>query len=117
MAEYGKILPLPEPKDTFKDGMWKIYARIYISLILLKLFIVIIIGDADWRRLLLLIPAAIFLRTIIDAVREDGKIRILRKDKGLAMVNKDKQPKYYWLSIAWACLGFLISIGIYLATP
>ena len=46
MAKYGKILPPPEPKETFKDGMWNIYARIYISLILLKLFIVIIIGDA-----------------------------------------------------------------------
>ena len=53
--------------------MWNIYARIYISLILLKLFIVIIIGDTYWLRLLMLIPAAIFLRTIIDAVREDGK--------------------------------------------
>lgn len=117
MAEYGKILPPPEPKETFKDGMWNIYARIYISLILLKLFIVIIIGDTYWLRLLMLIPAAIFLRTIIDAVREDGKIRILRKDKGLTMVYKDKQPNYYWLSIVWACLGFLISIGIFLATP
>ena len=117
MTEYGKVLRPPEPKDTFKKGQWKIIACIYIPLILIKLIIVIIIGDTYWLRLLMLIPAAIFLRTIIDAVREDGKIRILRKDKGLTMVYKDKQPNYYWLSMVWACLGFLILIGIFLATP
>ena len=117
MAEYGKVLRPPGSRDTFKKGQWKIILRIYIPLILLKLIIAIIIGDIFWLRFLLLIAPVIGWRTVIDAIREDGKIRILRKDKGLTMVYKDKQPNYYWLSIVWACLGFLISIGIFLATP
>jgi len=117
MAKYGKVFRSTEPKDTFKRGQWKIIVRIYTSLILLKLLIVIIIGDTYWQRFLLLIPALIFFRTVIDSIREDGKIRILRKMKGLIVVYKDKQPNYYWFCIAWACLGILISIGIFLATP
>ena len=116
MAEYGKLRP-PEPKDTFKKGQWKIIARIYIPLILLKLFIVIIVGDTYWQRFLLLLPPLIGWRTVIDAVREDGKIRIEEKMKGLVIVYKDRQPNYYWFCIAWACLIILISTGIFLATP
>ena len=116
VAEYGKLRP-PEPKDTFKKGQWKIIARIYISLILLKLFIMMTIGDTYWQRFLLLLPALIGWRTVIDAVREDGKIRILKKMKGLIIVYKDKQPNYYWFCIVWACLLILISTGVFLATP
>ena len=100
MAEYGKVLRPPEPKDTFKNGQWKIIACIYIPLILLKLIIVIIIGDMAWPRFLFLIAPLIAGRIVIDAIREDGKIRILLKGKGLTIVYKNKQPNYYWLCIA-----------------
>ena len=117
MAEYGKVLRPPESRDTFKKGQWKIIARIYIPLILLKLIIAIIIGDIFWLRFLLLIAPVIGLRTVIDAIREDGKIRILRKDKGLTIVYRDEQPNYYWFCIAWACLLIVICFGLFLATP
>ena len=116
MAEYGKILP-PEPLDTFKKGQWKIILRIYIPLILLKLIIAIIIGDIFWLRFLLLIAPVIGWRTVIDAIREDGKIRILIKGKGLTIVYRDEQPNYYWFCIAWACLLIVICFGLFLATP
>ena len=117
MAEYGKVLPPPEPLDTFKKGQWKIILRIYIPLILLKLIIAIIIGDIFWLRFLLLIAPVIGWRTVIDAIREDGKIRILIKGKGLTIVYKNIQPNYYWFCIAWACLIIAISFGLFLATP
>ena len=117
MAEYGKVLRPPEPKDTFKNGQWKIIACIYIPLILLKLIIVIMIGDMAWPRFLFLIAPLIAGRMVIDAIREDGKIRILLKGKGLTIVYRDEQPTYYWFCIAWACLLIVICFGIFLATP
>ena len=116
MAEYGKLRP-PEPLDTFKKGQWKIILRIYIPLILLKLFIVIIIGDTDWRRFLALIPALTGWRTVIDAIREDGRIRIHPKNKGLKIVYRDKPPTRYWFFVALNCLGLVIMTGIFLTTP
>ena len=100
MAEYGKVLRPPEPKDTFKNGQWKIIACIYIPLILLKLIIVIIIGDMAWPRFLFLIAPLIAGRMVIEAIRGDGKIRILLKGKGLTIVYKNRQPNYYWFCIA-----------------
>ena len=117
MAEYGKILPPPDPEHMFKKGQWKIIAGIYIPLILLKLIITIIIGDIFWLRFLLLIAPLVGGRTVIDAIREDGKIRILIKGKGLTIVYRDEQPTYYWFCIAWACLLIVICFGLFLATP
>ena len=117
MAEYGKILPPLDPEHMFKKGQWKIILRIYIPLILLKLIIVIIVGDTYWERFFALIIALTGWRTVIDAIREDGKIRIHPKNKALTIVYRDKQPNYYWFCIALNCLGLAIMIGIFLATP
>ena len=117
MAEYEKILRPPEPLDTFKKGQWKIILRIYIPLILLKLFIVIIVGDTYWQRFLALIPALTGWRTVIDAIREDGRIRFHPRNKALKIVYRDKQPIQYWFYIAMSCLLIVICFGIFLATP
>ena len=112
MAEYGKALPPPEPKQPLKDlSFWRVYACISIPLFIIKL----IGGRFDWRYLLLLIAVALPLITVVDSLRGDGKIRVLLRGKGMTIIHKKEQPVYYWffvvihyaltLLFVFGCLG------------
>ena len=112
MAEYGKALPPPEPKQPLKDlSFWRVFACISIPLFIIKL----ISGRFDWRYLLLLMAVALPLITVVDSLRGDGKIRVLLRGEGLIIIHKKERPVYYWflvvihyaltLLFVFSCLG------------